>query len=172
MRTYSRDESTVERLDRNWAELVQELRVIGTGVQILFAFILSIAFQARFACTSRLQRMGVYRATVFFSTPGLSAAIFIAPVALHRALFRFGEKDEIVGITNTFAQVGMAVLALAMLGAVLLVSDWVSGSGAAAVCTSIMAVVILAGWLVLPTWLRRRAEGGASKTAARHVSGA
>lgn len=152
---YSRDESEAQRLDRNWGELLQELRVIETGVQILFAFLLSIAFQARFSRTTAFQR-DVYIVTLMLS--GLSTAIFIAPVAIHRFLFHFRAKDEIVEITNRLALGGLAVLALAMVGAVLLVSDWVTGTAGAVVCSILAAVMFIAGWLAFPKHLRTRAE--------------
>src|ERR1700722_8325384 len=101
---YARQETEAHQLDRNWAELIQELRVIGTGVQILFAFLLSIAFQARFARTTGFQRDD-YLVTLMLS--GAAAAIFIAPVAVHRLLFRFRVKDEVVNVTNVLALAGL-----------------------------------------------------------------
>src|ERR1700761_8325868 len=108
---YSRQESRAHQLDRNWAELLQELRVIGTGVQILFAFLLSIAFQSRFSATTMFQR-GIYLATLLLS--GLAAALMIAPVAVHRFTFRDRVKDEVVAVTNACAIAGLVVLSLAM----------------------------------------------------------
>ena len=92
---------------------------------------------------------------------GLAAAIFIGPVAVHRLLFRFRVKDEVVDITNFLALVGMAVLSMAMVGAILLVSDWVAGATGATVCTTMAAVIFATGWFLFPMWLRRRAEAGA-----------
>lgn len=155
---YSRQESKAQQLDRNWAELVQELRVIGTGVQILFAFLLSIAFQARFSQTTAFQR-DVYLATLMLS--GLATAIFIAPVAVHRFLFRFRVKDEVVDVTNVLAVVGLVVLSVTTVGAILLVSDWVAGATGAVVCTTLAAIVFAVGWFLFPIWLRRRARAGA-----------
>jgi hypothetical protein len=152
---YVRRESEAEKLDRNWAELVQELRVIGTGVQILFAFLLSIAFQARFASTTGFQRDD-YLATLSLS--GVAATIFIAPVAVHRLLFRFRVKDEVVNITNALALCGLVSLSLAMIGAILLISDWVAGGLGAAICTSGASVALVTAWFAFPLWLRRRAE--------------
>jgi hypothetical protein len=156
---YVRQEPEAKQLDRNWAELVQELRVIGTGVQILFAFLLSIPFQARFVHTSGFQR-DVYLATLMFS--GASAAIFIAPVAVHRFLFRFRVKDEVVNVTNALALCGLATLSVAMVGAILLVSDWVAGDLGAGVCTGCAALALGTGWFAFPLWLRRRVGSGAS----------
>jgi hypothetical protein len=154
---YGRRESEAHQLDRNWAELVQELRVIGTGVQILFAFLLSIPFQARFARTTAFQRDD-YLATLMLS--GAAAAIFIAPVAVHRLLFRCRVKDEVVNVTNVLALCGLASLSLAMIGSILLVSDWVAGGLGAGISSGGAAVVLLGAWFAFPMWLRRRAEGG------------
>jgi hypothetical protein len=152
---YPRRESEARQLDRNWAELVQELRVIGTGVQILFAFLLSIAFQARFASTTGFQR-DVFLATLMLS--GAAAIIFIAPVAVHRFLFRFRVKDEVVDVTNALAVCGLVSLSLALTGAILLVSDWVAGTPGAAVCTGLAAVALAGAWFGFPLWLRQRAK--------------
>jgi Family of unknown function (DUF6328) len=154
---YSREESAAHKLDRNWVELVQELRVIGTGVQILFAFLLSIAFQARFAQTSQPQR-DMYLATLLLS--GLAAALLIAPVAMHRILFRIGVKDELVTLTNRLALFGLAILSIAMIGALVLVSDWVAGGMAATACGFAATFVFGAGWFAFPFWLRRRGLQG------------
>jgi hypothetical protein len=158
---YGRQESEAHQLDRNWAELVQELRVIGTGVQILFAFLLSIPFQARFARTTAFQRDD-YLATLMLS--GTAAAIFIAPVAVHRLLFRFRVKDEVVNVTNVLALCGLASLSLAMIGSILLVSDWVAGRLGAEICSGGAALVLLGAWFAFPMWLRRQAQGGPRNT--------
>jgi hypothetical protein len=151
---YEREESRAHQLDRNWAELLQELRVIGTGVQILFAFLLSIAFQARFSETTDFQR-AVYLTTLLLS--GLATALLISPVAIRRFTFREHAKDEVVTITNAMAIAGLAVLALAMTGAILLISDWVAGPLTAGLCTAGAALVFGAGWIGFPWWLRGRA---------------
>ena len=153
---YTRQEGEAHRLDRNWAELVQELRVIGTGVQILFAFLLSIAFQARFAKTTGVQR-DLYLATLVMS--GLSTTLMIAPVAIHRALFREGVKDEVVALTNSIVVAGLAVLSLAMIGAIVLTCDWVSGTVAAILGGAGSALVLGAMWFAFPLALRKRDRG-------------
>jgi hypothetical protein len=157
---YDRQESEAKQLDRNWAELVQELRVIGTGVQILFAFLLSIAFQARFARTTGFQR-DVFLATLMLS--GAAALTFIAPVAVHRFLFRLWVKDEVVNVTNFLALSGLVCLSLAMTGAILLVSDWVAGGSGAAICTTCAGVALFVGWFGFPMWLRHRTEAAEAR---------
>ena len=131
--------------------------MIGTGIQILFAFLLSIAFQARFSATSQFQR-DVYLATLLAS--GLAATLFITPVALHRFLFRERAKDELVRLSNWLAIAGMITLSVAMLGAVLLICDWVAGPIFAAVATVSTGVVLVTLWFIIPAYLRRRARPG------------
>lgn len=149
---YRRDETEAHQLDRNWAELVQELRVIGTGVQVLFAFLLGIAFQTRFAQTTSFER-AIYLTTLLLSA--LSAALMIAPVAFHRLVFRTRFKDELVTVTNGFAITGLIVLSLAMSGAVLLVADWVEGTATGVVCGAATFTVLLVAWFAVPLRLRR-----------------
>lgn len=160
---YERNESRAHQLDRNWAELVQELRVMGTGVQILFAFLLSIAFQARFRQTSGIQR-DIYLVTLVLSA--LATALLIAPVSVHRFLFRIRLKDELVQLTNAVAIAGLGVLSLSMVGAVVLICDWVGGMAAAIICGSGAALVLGGGWFVLPFMLRHRAR--TTERAERH----
>jgi len=154
---YERNESEAERLDRNYSELLQELRVAQMGVQILFAFLLGIAFQQRFATISDFQR-DVYIGTLMCAA--VSATFFIAPVAMHRAMFRRHLKDELVVLTGRLAVGGLAFLGIAMLGALLLIVDVVVGRTAAVVLTAIAAAVFGYLWCVLPLrWRLRAGEG-------------
>lgn len=166
---YDRDESRAHQLDRNWAELIQELRVIGTGVQILFAFLLSIAFQARFSQTSPAQR-DLYLVTLLLS--GMAAALLIAPVAMHRFLFGIYVKDKLVSLTNRISFVGLAVLSLSMVGAIVLTADWVGGTLAAVLCGVGAAVVFGAAWFAMPLAVRHaqlsRPEPGVPEKASRN----
>ena len=153
---YSRDgETTAQRLDRNYTELLQELRVAQAGVQILFAFLLSLAFTQRFAQTNDFQR-GTYVLTLLFSAG--AAALLIAPVAFHRLVFRRRQKDDLVDAANRFALGGLAMLFLAMVGAVLLILDVVLGGLAAFLLAGLVAVWFVGFWLVLP--LTHRGSGG------------
>ena len=144
---YDRHESDAARLDRNYAELLQELRVAQTGVQILFAFLLTIAFQQRFASLSSVQR-GLYVGTLFCAA--VAAALFIAPVAVHRVVFRRRLKDELVKLTGRMASAGLVFLALAMLGSVLLIVDFVSGAIEAWIITGLLAGLFAWTWYLLP----------------------
>src|SRR6266581_6983428 len=106
---YSREESEAQRLDRNYAELLQELRVAQTGVQILFAFLLTIGFQQRFASITTFQR-GVYVTTLVAAA--VAAVLLIAPVAVHRLLFGRQLKNELVTFTARLAVGGLVFLAI------------------------------------------------------------
>jgi hypothetical protein len=150
---YVRDEPEWERLDRNFSELLQELRVAQTGVQILFAFLLAIAFQQRFHVLTADQR-NLYLATL--ASAGCAALLLIAPVAVHRVLFRRNLKDEIVAVASRLAAAGLFFLALSVVLAVLLVVDVVAGLVPAIVLASVMAVLVLALWVALPLHVRAR----------------
>ena len=150
---YARNESEAARLDRNYAELLQEVRVAQTGVQILFAFLLAIAFQPRFSTLDTFQRV-VYMVTLLASA--VAAVLLIAPVAVHRILFRRRLKDELVQLTGRLAAGGLACLLIAILGAVLLVVDLVSGALAAGIAVSALAIIAIVFWYALPArWIAR-----------------
>ncbi|HEX5568348.1 MAG TPA: DUF6328 family protein [Streptomyces sp.] len=152
-RANSRRETPVERDDRNFVELLQELRVIQTGVQILFAFLLTLAFTQRFTHLDAAQR-GMYITTLLLAV--VSAILFTAPAALHRALFRRGAKRLVVEVSARLAAAGLAVLALALTGAVLLVVDVVLGRTTGIVVSGCVLATCTAMWVVLPLGLRRR----------------
>jgi hypothetical protein len=145
-------ETTAERLDRNYNELLQELRVAQAGVQILFAFLLTLAFSQRFAETSSFQR-GTYVVTLLFAAG--AAALLIAPVAFHRIVFRQRQKDELVEAANRLALGGLAMLMVAMVGALLLILDVVLGGARAVLLTALGAAWFLGFWLVLPLTRRQ-----------------
>lgn len=149
---YTREEETAaERLDRNYAELLQELRVAQTGVQILFAFLLTIAFQQRFPALTRYEHT-LYVIALVLATA--SAILLIAPSAAHRVLFGRHRKDEIVTYAARLAVAGLACLAFAILAAVLFTLTVVV-NGVFAVWTSVGLFVLLAlCWLVFP-WVGR-----------------
>lgn len=140
-------ESPAERADRNFADLLQELRVTQTGVQILFAFLLTLVFQERFTELDRVA-VTVYVVTVVFC---VAASIFlIAPVALHRAMFRLGRKGEVVNGAAKQAKTGMALLAVALVGATLLALDVALPRWLALVIAGGIAATLLTVWYVLP----------------------
>jgi uncharacterized protein DUF6328 len=149
----ARDESDQERLDRNFSELLQELRVAQAGVQILFAFLLSLAFTNRFHDTTDAQR-AIY--LVALVTAALAAALFIAPVAWHRWLFRMRRKHELVDAGNRFALAGLTSLLTSVAAAFLLIVDVVIGPVAAVILTGSVVLVYLVFWYVMPLMSRRR----------------
>src|SRR4051812_30544841 len=149
---YSRDESEAQRLDRNFGEQLQELRIVQAGVQILFAFLLTIPFQQRFTTLTDLQR-GIYLTTLL--SVAISTLIFMAPVAMHRILFRQGLKDYVVRHTDTLIGIGLLFLVVGILGGVVLVLDVVLSNTTAFWIGVALAVLAVALWVVLPLTQRR-----------------
>jgi len=145
--TDGRDESPDERSDRNWVELLQELRVMQMGVQILTGFLLTLPFQQRFGDLDTFQT-GVYLTLVALAV--LSTGLFVTPVSLHRALFRKHRKTALVTLSDRIARAGVLVLAFVVTGTVLLVVDVVVDR-TAALWSSTVALVLLVGlWFVMP----------------------
>jgi hypothetical protein len=150
-RPSGRDESEGERLDRNLGELLQELRVALPGVQVLFAFLLAVPFQQEFTKITDFQK-GVYFATLLLTA--LTAALLIAPTAYHRLTFRYQQKHRLVFISNRLAIAGLGTLALAMICAIMLITDVLFGTKTTLVTTGVTVVVFVLLWVALP--LRRR----------------
>ena len=126
------------RLQRNFAELLQELRVAQAGVQILFAFLLTLPFGARFGIVDRFDKI-VYLASLFAATA--AAGMITAPVAYHRMLFRRGRKAELVRSAHQLASWGLASLFVAMVGAILLAVDVAAGRAPAVIIATVAAGV-------------------------------
>jgi hypothetical protein len=148
-----RNESAAERLDRNWNELLQELRVLQTGTQILTGFLLTVAFQSRFEDLNRFQ-VDVY--LVLVALASLTTALGLAPVSLHRWLFRRQAKDAIVRVGHLFLQVALVGIALTTSGVCLLIFDVVWTRTAGVVAAIATLVVILLAWVVIPAAAGRR----------------
>lgn len=148
-----RDESPDERLDRNTIELLNELRVAATGIQVMFAFLLVVPFNKGW------QRVDGFERTVYFVTlllVAFAAFLLMAPAIHHRILFRHGQKPFLVRIANYLAIAGMTFLALGFVGILVLLSDFVLG-GAAPLIIGALAGAVLGGlWFVLP--MVRRGE--------------
>jgi Family of unknown function (DUF6328) len=142
-----RDETPAERLDRNFNELLGELRIALPGVQVLFAFLLTVPFAQGFAQLSGFER-GIYFAVLLLTA--ISSAFLIAPTAYHRVLFRQGRKQEVLFFANRAAVVGLGCLALAMSGAILLITHFLFGAGAA-IPIGVAAMLLFGSlWYVLP----------------------
>jgi hypothetical protein len=142
-----RDETELERVDRNLSELTQELRVALPGVQVLFAFLLVVPFQPTFARVSSFER-GMYFATLLLTA--MATACLIAPSMHHRILFHQGQKAQLVKTANTLTIVGLTLLALAMIGVILLITHVLFGTGATVAATAGAVVVFAALWYAIP----------------------
>jgi hypothetical protein len=150
-RPSGREETEGERLDRNLGELLQELRVALPGVQVLFAFLLAVPFQQNFTKITPFQEK-VYFATLLLTA--ISAVLLISPSAYHRLTFRMQQKDHLVFLANRFAIAGLGALALAMTGAIVLITDVLYGATATAVTGGLALFTFALFWYALP--LRRR----------------
>jgi hypothetical protein len=148
------DEDEAERLDRELIELLNELRVVMPGVQVLFGFLLTVPFQQRFEQIDAFQR-DVYFATLLL-TAG-SAACLMAPSAFHRLTFRAGQKPYLVTFGTRQTIVGMVLLALAMNGVLMLLTDILFHSATVAITVACSASLF--AWLWFGVALRRLASG-------------
>lgn len=149
----ARGETQAERTDRNWSELLQELRVAQTGVQLLTAFLLSLPFQQRFTTLNHEQR-SLYLAVVLLSAG--ATGLLVMPVSIHRAVFGHREKQTLVRVASRVAQAGLALLALALAGVVALIFDVVEGRPAAIVAGAAALVLLVALWAIVPMAVRLR----------------
>jgi hypothetical protein len=148
-----RDETESQRLDRNFTELLGELRVALPGVQVLFAFLLVVPFNQGYSRVSAFDKK-IYFATLLCTA--LAAILLIAPTVHHRLEFHRRDKAYVVASANRLAIAGLAALALAMGGAILLVSNLVFGTAAAIVATTAVLGTFGGVWYGIP--LRRRAS--------------
>ncbi len=147
-----RDESEAERDDRNLAELLQELRVAGLGVQVLFGFLLSLPFTNRFARLSHGQRE-LYLGTLVLAA--VATALLLGPVAYHRLVFRRGQKEGLVQAANAMAIAGLVTVGLAVSAAVLLVTGYVASVLPAALITTFVTCMFALLWFAFPLSRRR-----------------
>jgi uncharacterized protein involved in cysteine biosynthesis len=147
-----RDESELERVDRNLQEMLGELRVALPGVQVLFAFLLVVPFNQRFGEVTAFQK-AIYFTTLMFTTA--SAMCLIAPSVHHRIEFRQQHKEQIVEAGNRIVIVGLAFLAVAMTGAVLFITDVLYGAPTPAIVAIGVALGFSLLWFAVP--LRRLA---------------
>ncbi len=154
--TDDRHETFTERMDRNWDELMQELRVTQTGAQILTGFLLTLPFQQRFADLDHYQ-VTLYLVLVILAA--VATALIVAPVSLHRVLFRRRMKAQLVGAANGFARAGLLILALVLAGGPMLLFDIVVSRTAGWVVGGAVLVMLVACWWVLPRVIAARAKG-------------
>ncbi len=142
-----RDEPEAARLDRNYGELLQEMRVLQAGVQILFAFLLTLAFQASFAKVTDFQRNTYLVALI---AAALATACIIGPVPFHRVVFRRGMKADLIKAATRYVTAGLAALFVSIAGAVLLVLDVLLSRTVAVVVTAMLSAVFVVLWVVIP----------------------
>ncbi len=143
----STGETRTERLARNWADILQELRVVQTGTQILTGFLLILVFQSRFGELDAYQQ-DLYLVLVVAAV--LTTALSFTPVVIHRALFRSGEKDRVVHIGNRLLIATLVAIGFVLAGAMMLIVDVVLGRVPGIVAGVAALLCIAAFWLLLP----------------------
>jgi hypothetical protein len=144
-------EGTPEKAHRQLVELLQELRVALPGVQILFAFLLTVPFTQRWTTLNAFQH-DLYYASLLCSAA--ATAFLIAPSAIHRLDFDRGDKPRIVVVSNALAIVGLTFLALAMVSVVLLITDVLYGGATVVWFTVGIAAIFVVLWYGIPLVLR------------------
>jgi hypothetical protein len=147
------NETEAERLNRNFDDLLQELRVSQNGTQILFAFLLTVPFSNGYGKVTEFQQ-GVYFAALLIAA--LSAAMLIAPAVMHRILFRHHHKRDLVYVASRVALGGQTLLAFAVGASVLLVTDYIYSLALAAAMTAVVMVWTSVWFFVLPLYIRAR----------------
>ena len=151
----SSGESRKERIDRELMELLNELRVALPGVQFLFAFLLVVPFQQRGTQLTDFQR-DVYFATLLAAA--VATGLLIAPAAQHRVLFRQHDKEALLRRSNRSAFLGLTVLALAIVGAILLVTDVLFDLTLAWSTAAVVGALLVWWWIAVPYWKRAHNE--------------
>jgi hypothetical protein len=149
-----RAETETERLDRNWASLLQELRVAQTGVQLLTGFLLILPFQERFTQLDGVMRV-VYLITVSCSL--VATALLVGPVGMHRVLFRQHRLDALVSASHGYALAGLLLLGVALAGVAVMVFYLGAGTAAAWIAGGCMLVAVVLFWLLVPLRARKDA---------------
>jgi hypothetical protein len=147
----ARSESEAQRLDRNWSSLLQELRVAQTGVQLLTGLLLTLPFQQKFDALDDELRT-VYLVTVVFSLA--ATVLLVAPVGMHRMLFRRHKLRPLVSAAHRFAFCGLLLLGAALVGVAIVVFGAVVGDEAGLIAGSATAVAMLSAWVAYPLWMR------------------
>ncbi|MDR7158308.1 DUF6328 family protein [Arthrobacter sp. BE255] len=151
-----RNETREEQLDRNWAELLQELRVLQTGVQILAGFLLTLPFQERFGRLDDFQ-VTLYLVNVVIAT--LTTAFILLPVSVHRRLFRQRLKETLVSSADTITKIALAGVGMLSIGTASLVFDVTAGRSAGLTAGGILLAILLVLLVYVPLRLNHRAKG-------------
>ena len=150
------DETPQERLNRNWGDILQELRVIQAGSQIITGFLLAAAFQPRFEDLEPVAH------TIYLSLVGVAIAttiIGLTPVLLHRRLFRMGAKESLVALGGRLSTAALIGVGVTLAGIVLLIVDLVGGIVIALIACGVTLLVIAGLWILLPARVQRRLRG-------------
>jgi len=145
-------ETETQRLDRNWVSLLQELRVVQTGVQLLTGFLLTLPFQPRFDVLSTTMRV------IYLTTVGCSVAATVlleAPVALHRLLFRRHRTVLVVAAAHKFAYTGLLLMGMALTGVTVIIFGAVAGAAAGAIAGACALLALVSFWVLFPLYVRR-----------------
>jgi hypothetical protein len=149
------DEDPDQRLNRELIELLNELRVMLPGVQVLFAFLLTVPFSSRYRALTEGQQ-GIYFATFVCTT--IATGLFMMPTAYHRLRFRQGDKERILRTSNRFTIAGIAFLAISITLAFVLITDLLFGFGVAIALGAVVLVFLVWAWFAIPL-LRRVRDG-------------
>lgn len=152
-----RNESVEEKMDRNWMELLQELRVLQTGVQILAGFLLTLPFQSRFESLDDFQ-VNLYLANVVLAA--LTTALILLPVSVHRRLFRLRLKATLVSSADRIAKVALAGVSLLSVGTSALVFDVTVGRTAGLTAGAVLLAALVLLLVYVPSRLRRAGSAG------------
>ena len=150
----ARSETETQRLDRNWLSLLQELRVVQTGVQLLTGFLLTLPFQPRFDGLNTTMRM-VYLATVGCSVA--ATVLLEAPVGMHRLLFRQHRIQFLVSAADRFAYAGLLLMGAALTGVTVIIFGAVAGPTTGAIAGTCAVLAQLGFWVLLPLCVRHEA---------------
>ncbi|HEV7580197.1 MAG TPA: DUF6328 family protein [Mycobacterium sp.] len=150
-----RDETEAQRLDRNWSSLLQELRVSQTGVQLLTGFLLTLPFQQRFTQLDGTMR-AVYLVTVACSLG--ATVLLVAPVGMHRVLFRRHRLDALVSASHACALAGLILLGVALVGVAVVIFNTVVGRTGAWIAGGATLAAFVTFWFLVPLPLRRRSD--------------
>jgi hypothetical protein len=158
-----RNETPTQRADRNWNELLQEFRVFQTGTQILAAFLLTLPFQQRFTMLGAAQ-LDIYLADVSLAL--VATTLLVAPVLMHRLLFRQHQRRRMVSWAHRCAIAGAGMFGMALIGVAALIFDIVAGAGAAVAAALAVTMLVLSLWLVTP-WRVHRVTGQRAQSSTR-----
>jgi SNF family Na+-dependent transporter len=159
---HGRDETPEERADRNWAEILQELRAVQTGTQILTGFLLAVAFQPAFADLETLERT-FYLCLVVLA--GIATILAMAPVIMHRMLFRQRQKDRLVRIGSGCMVALLAVVSALVAGVSGFIFDVTVDRLAGLIAVVVAVLVVASAWIVVPRL--GRPDGGTTRISDR-----